>query len=219
MEIVGAPVGSFDFCTTFVESTLATMLHQSESLLQLHPQAATKLLRGCVCAAPGYLSQVCHPNFTKGPLHNFDDSVWNLWLRVLGETGGNELSCCTSVYERARRKAFLPSRYDGVGFRSWERTSAFAWFCSVASCIGLVDPDFEFARRFLKKSSEDAYFFAFEALGGPSYLGTSKCELIPVDEPTVLSDSSFYKDLFKEEPKLKMQHELIFHRICATRTF
>jgi hypothetical protein len=32
-------------------------------------------------------------------------------------------------------------------------------------------------------------------------------ELIPVDEPTVLRDSTFYKDLFKEEPKLKMQHE------------
>jgi hypothetical protein len=137
IEIVGAPVGSFDFCTS-LESTLATMLHQSESLLQLHPQAATKLLRDCVCAAPGYLSQVCHPNFTKGPLHNFDDSVWNLWLRILGETGGNELSCCTSVYERARGKAFLPSRYDGVGFRSWERTSAFAWFVQLLPVSGLL---------------------------------------------------------------------------------
>jgi Reverse transcriptase (RNA-dependent DNA polymerase) len=207
MEIVGAPVGSADFCSNFVTTTLDTMLRHSESLLKLHPQSATKLLKDCVCAAPGYLAQVCHPNFTKGPLLSFDDSVWNLWLRILGDTGNNELVACTSVLERARVKAFLPSRFDGVGLRSWERTSAYAWFCSVASCIGLCDPDFDFARRSLKKASEDAFPLAFAALGGPSYLAESKFELIPVDEPEVLSDSTFYKDLFKTEPKLKMQHE------------
>jgi hypothetical protein len=100
--------------------------------------------------------------------------VWSLWLRILGGTGGDELMCCSSVLERARRKAFLPSRYDGVGLRSWERASAFAWFCSVASCVGLSDPDFDFARTFLKKASEDAYTVAFESLGGPSYLAESK---------------------------------------------
>ena len=207
IEIVGAPVGSADFCATFVTTALDNMLHHSESLLKLHPQAATKLLKDCVCAAPGYLAQVCHPNFTKEPLHKFDDAVWNLWLRVLGGSRGDDILCCSSVLERARRKAFLPSRYEGVGLRSWERTSVFAWFCSVASCVGLCDPNLEFARRSLKKASEDAYGFAMEALGGPSYLSESKYELIPAGEPAVLSDSTFYKDLFKDEPKLKLQHE------------
>ncbi len=82
MEIVGAPVGATDFCSAFVTSTLDKMLQHSESLLKLHPQSATKLLRDCVCAAPAYLAQVCHPNLTKGPLAKFDDSVWKLWLRV-----------------------------------------------------------------------------------------------------------------------------------------
>ncbi len=57
----------------------------------------------------------------------------------LGGTGGDELAACSSVVERARAKAFLPSRYDGAGFRSWEMAAAYAWFCSVASCIGLRD--------------------------------------------------------------------------------
>ena len=48
MEIVGAPVGSVDFCTTFVKTTLA-MLYHSESLLKLHPQAAKKLLKVRMC--------------------------------------------------------------------------------------------------------------------------------------------------------------------------
>ena len=129
----------------------------------------------------------------------------------LGWAGGAEIVACDAVLERARRKAFLPSRYDGVGLRSWEYTSAYAWFCSVASCIGLRDPNFDFARRSLKKASEDAYEFAMDALGGPSYLSTSKYELIPVAEPDVLSNSTFYKDLFEENPKLKLQKEFTEH--------
>ena len=81
--------------------------------------------------------------------------------------------------------------FDGAGFRSWEMTAAYAWFCSVASCIGLRDSNFDFARRSLKKASEDAYHFALEALCGPSYLETSKFELIPIGEPDVLSNSTF----------------------------
>jgi hypothetical protein len=207
IEIVGAPIGSPDFCAAFVRKTLAKMLHQSESLLKLHPQSATKLLRDCVSLAPSYLAQVCHPNLTKDHLVKFDDSVWNLWLRVIGGTGGDELAACSVAIERAREKAFLPSRYDGVGFSSWQRTASFAWFTSVASCIGLLDRDLDFARRFLKQPSADAYEFALDALGGPSYLAESKFEIIPVHEPEVLSDSTFYKDLFIDNPKLKLQHE------------
>ena len=77
----------------------------------------------------------------------------------------------------------------------------------MASCTGLDDVDFDFARRFLKQQSADAYSLALESIGGPSYLEQSKLELIPIDEPEVLSDSKFFKDLFEEAPKLKLQHE------------
>ena len=88
MEIVGAPVGSVDFCSGFVAKTLKDMLSASQSLLQLHPQCATKLLKDCVCAAPAYLAQVCHPSITKEHLLRFDDNIWNLWLNILGGLGG-----------------------------------------------------------------------------------------------------------------------------------
>ena len=68
MEIVGAPIGSVEFCTNFVKQTLDKMLLQSELLLLLHPQCATKLLKDCVSAAP-------HPTFSLG--------------RILGGTGVN----------------------------------------------------------------------------------------------------------------------------------
>ena len=116
------------------------------------------------------------------------------------------------LYARARMKAFLPSRLNGVGLRSWDRTSDFAWFSSVASCIGLSDPDFDFARRFLKKQGEDAYHLALNAIGGPSYLERSKFELLPIGDPDVLSTSTFFKDLFTDDPKLKLQKER--KRVC-----
>ena len=94
------------------------------------------------------------------------------------------------LLSRARKRAFLPSRLGGVGL-SLGQTAGFAWFCSVASCVGLDDIDFDFARRFLKQQSAGAYSLALESIGGPSYLEQSKLELIPIGEPEVLSDSTF----------------------------
>ena len=213
MEIVGTPVGSLDFCSRFVEKTIDKMLLDSESLMQLHPQCATKLLRECVCAAPGYIAQVCHPSVTREHLLRFDDSVWALLLRILGNDSG--VACCEAVLGRARLRAFLPSRLDGAGLRSWDRTAAVAWYCSVASCLGLYDPDIEYARRFLAQKGKDAYEFALEALGGPSYLALSKVELLPIGEPEVLSDSDFYPNMFRDDPKLKLQHK--FQEVLGVR--
>ena len=66
-------------------------------------------------------------------------------------------------------KAFIPSRLNGVGLRSWERTGDFAWYASVASCIAREDRDLNIARQFLKKQSESAYEIVLRAIGGPSY--------------------------------------------------
>ena len=193
MEIVGAPVGSPDFCKTFVSKTLDGMLRASEELLQIHPQSAVKLLKDCVCAAPSYIAQVCHPGSTKEDLTLFDDRVWLLWLKVLSGVDSESLKCCGTVQARARTKTFLPCRYDGVGLKSWEQAADFAWFTSIASCIALEDPDLEFARKFLGKKGEDAYTFALDVLGGPSYLEDCKFELLPIGDADVLSNSTFYE--------------------------
>ena len=131
MEVVGAPVGSADFCSSFVRNTLNEMLSNAESLINLHPQCATKILRDCVCPAPAYLAQVCHPSLTREHLSDFDDRVWNLWLRILGGVQGEELRCCPDVLARSRLRAFLPCRFDGAGLRSWDRTAGFSWSASL----------------------------------------------------------------------------------------
>ena len=88
MEVVGSPVGSTDFCSTFVETTLSKMLDDAESLLALHPQCATKILRDCLCPAPAYIAQVCHPSVTREHLSKFDDYFGFCWVRILGGTHG-----------------------------------------------------------------------------------------------------------------------------------
>ena len=118
--------------------------------MKLHPQCATKLLKDCVCAAPAYLAQVCHPSITKEHLLHFDDRVWELWLQILGGVGGDSPALCNLRLERSRMKAFLPSSLNGVGLRSWDRTADFAWYASAASCVSQQDEDFHYARRFLK---------------------------------------------------------------------
>jgi hypothetical protein len=213
MEIVGSPVGSADFCSSFVAKTINKMIDQSQSLLQLHPQCATKLIRECVCPAPAYLAQVCHPRLTRDHLLRFDNAVWDMWRRILGADAGDDLTSCETALTRARMRAFLPSYMDGVGFRCWEKTGSFAWFCSMASCIALHDPDFEFARRFPTEQNREAYELALAAIGGPSYLEDSKIELLPIGEPDVLSNPEFFSLLFRDNPKIKLQR--IFQQLAG----
>ena len=107
---------------------------------------------------------------------------------------GDSPGVCNLSIERSRMKAFLPSRLNGVGLRSWDGTADFTWFASVASCTAQQDEDFNYARRFLKAQSESAYSIALEAVGGPGYLEHSDYEIIPIGEPEVLSDSTFFVD-------------------------
>ena len=203
IEVVGVPVGSSAYCSRSINKKIDEMLSNCESLTQLHPQSATKLLRESVCAAPAYIAQTCPPSLTAAVLRRFDDRVWNIWLKILGcDTG--ELKCCDSVMQAARKRAFLPCRLDGAGLRSWERTSEFAWFCSMAACVGLQDPDLDHARQFLGLESEFAYDRAMDSLGGPSYLAKSAVELIPVGESDALK-GDFYLEWARVNKKHKIQ--------------
>ena len=129
-------------------------------------------------------------------------------MNVLGGVGGDSPSSCKLSMDRSWMKAHLPSRLNGVGLRSWERVADFAWFASVASCIALDDPDLNLARKFLGDRGKEAYEIVLDAIGGPSYLDNKcKYELIPIGEPDVLSESTFYRDLFENEKKLRLQKE------------
>lgn len=74
----------------------------------------------------------------------------------------------------------------------------------MASCAGLDDPDFDFARRFVDWEAGHAYDLALESLGGPSYLVNSKIELIPIGENDALK-GEFYEVWARENSKLKLQ--------------
>jgi len=211
VEVVGAPVGSPDFCRLFVKKTLEAMMKESSTLTQLHPQCATRLLKECVCAAPAFLAQVCHPHHTKEGLLDFDNEVFKLFIDLLGGVGGDELECCDLGLTRARIRSFLPSRFNGVGLRSWDR----AWFSSVASCVALEDADMNLARGFLKESGAQAYEYALDALGGPSYLEHANYELMLVGEPNVLSEGEFYRNLYEDWPKLRLQHDFL-EEVCQS---
>ena len=84
----------------------------------------------------------------------------------------------------------------------------FCMVCICCSCIALSDPDLNLARKFLKDQGREAYEIVLDAIGGPSYLDNNcKYELIPIGEPDVLSESTFYRDLFENEKKLRLQKE------------
>ena len=140
---------------------------------------------------------------------HFVDRVWKLWLDILGGVSDDAPSSCKSSTDRSRLKAHLPSRLNGVGLRSWERVADFAWFASVASCIALGDPDLNLACKFLGDRGKEAYEIVLDAIGGPSYLENCKYELIPIGESDVLSESTFYRDLFENEKKLRLQKEFL----------
>ena len=97
IEVVGCPIGSLAFQSTFVERTLAGFLDSREDLKQLHPQCALRLLLQCVSACPAYISQVVQPQATLEYLKSFDDGLWSFFLELLGGVGGDQLECCGSL--------------------------------------------------------------------------------------------------------------------------
>ena len=65
MEIVGAPVGPPEFCSAYEEKELKRMLRESESLIQLHPQCATKILRDCLRSSWIFVTSVSSFNYER----------------------------------------------------------------------------------------------------------------------------------------------------------
>ena len=199
IEVVGCPVGSIDFRQTFVQRNLGDVLRSRDDLKQLHPQCATRLLLQCVSACPAYIAQVVHPSATKEALTTFDDNMWSFLLEFLGGIGGdNQLKCCPEGLSRARFRAQLPCRLGGAGLRSWERTADFAWFTSVASCVAESDPNLDVGRAHFGALAHIAYEAAIDSLGGTSHPKVTSGELIPGDDPDVLTVSNFYKELFMD---------------------
>ena len=203
IEVVGCPVGSIDFRQTFVQRNLGDVLRSRDDLKQLHPQCATRLLLQCVSACPAYIAQVVHPSATKEALTTFDDNMWSFLLEFLGGIGGdNQLKCCPEGLSRARFRAQLPCRLGGAGLRSWERTADFAWFTSVASCVAESDPNLDVGRAHFGALAHIAYEAAIDSLGGTSHPKVTSDELIPGDDPDVLTVSNFYKELFMDSARV-----------------
>ena len=128
-----------------------------------------------------------HPSATKEALIEFDDSMWSLFLGLLGGVGDQQLNCCAEGLTRARSRAQLPCRLGGAGLRSWQRTADFAWFTSVASCTAESDPDLDVGRGYFGCLARAAHATALAALGGPSHPKVASGQLIPSDDPEVLT--------------------------------
>jgi hypothetical protein len=209
MEVVGCPIGSVRYCKNFVQNNLKSMLRNTDDLVQIHPQAASKIILNCVAPAPAYLSQVCHPQVTNKSLFRFDQALWRLWVSMLGGIGSEseQLAMCTEGTWRSRSWAYLPTRLGGAGLRCWSSISHYAWFSSVASCSALQDVDFERGRVFLKTECEGAHAIALDALGGVTYVNHAKFEFMPPEESDVLYASDYYKDWFKDYDFTKLQKE------------
>ena len=217
MEIVGCPVGSEDFCKWYVRKTLKAILEHNTDLVNIHPQAAAKLLLNCLSPAPAFLSQVCHPNFTKDALQAFDKDLWELWTTILGGLGSKtgQLAMCKAGEVRAQKWSRLPTRMGGAGLRSWSTIAEYAWYCSFANCGAVEDKDLNSGRVFLKTECEQAHARALTILGGETYLNHASFEVMPPDEKDVLYDSNYYKEWKKDHKGSKLHKE--FSNIVAER--
>ena len=125
LEILGAPIGSDEFCRSFVigKSNAAEKLLNELPRLE-DPQIAVSLLRQCgsFCKL-AHLARCCPPEQTQEMLGRYDDSV----LRCFEEATATELS------ENARKQAQLGLTNGGIGLRSLKLHAPAAYISSVIS--------------------------------------------------------------------------------------
>jgi hypothetical protein len=125
LEILGAPIGSDEFCKTYIiaKSCEAGKLLNELPLLE-DPQIAVSLLRQCggFCKM-AHIARCCPPEQVQEMLGCFDDSV----LRCFEEATSTELS------ENARKQAQLGLANGGLGLRSLKLHASAAYISSVVS--------------------------------------------------------------------------------------
>jgi len=154
---------------------------------------------------------------TKESLKVFDKELWKLWTSILGGVGARaeQLTMCETGESRSQKWAYLPGRSGGAGLRCWTSIADYAWFCSFAECTALQDVNLELGRVFFKKECEQAHGIALEALGGVTYVNQADFEILPPEEPDVLSNSDYYKHWQEDHKNTRLQKE--FNEFLAQR--
>lgn len=139
----------------------------------------------------------------------FDNEIWKLWKTILGGTGtrSEQLVFCKEGDQRSQRWACLPTRFGGAGLRNWFNITDYSWYCSVAECAALQDPNFDRGRKYLKVECEEDYKLALTALGGNHYINQADFEFVPPEEPDVLYNSDYYKHWHVDYNWAKVQKE------------
>ncbi|KAL5479454.1 hypothetical protein EMCRGX_G022979 [Ephydatia muelleri] len=132
-EILGAPIGSHDFCTAFIERKLK----EANQLLSLlpklcDPQSAIALLRVCAsfCRLAHLARSIPPTTASLEAFAKFDDDV----LHCL------ECSVEIELTPRACNQAKLGLKYEGLGLRSLAMHAQAAYIASLSTSLTPIQP-------------------------------------------------------------------------------
>jgi hypothetical protein len=139
--ILGSPIGSLEFCKSFIEKTVFHKVDESATLcLSLEdPQLAFSVVRKCVSYCQGvFISRTCSPRHTRDVLAACDKAVFNAFEKI----------ACFTPTSLQWQQATLSTSRGGLGLRSSATHASAAYFASVNACAELDSWDAHSAEDF-----------------------------------------------------------------------
>ena len=212
LRLAGAPIGKDNFCSNYIAEQVREIKKKIDALEGIDPQTGFTLLRRCIVPTLTYFAQVTPPQITMPHLIKYDEHITQRAMQILNPKGNRkEQQCSKSRMQRAIKKLQLPIKHQGAGITKAARIGPIAFYASVAASQ-TTDPDLAMHKDGLKRFCENTHQMVANRIGKQSSESLSIEALFPRNLPTAMIDSTFYVELYRNQPTLKLQKML---SICA----
>ena len=208
IRLAGAPIGTDEFCKNYMKKKVNEIKFKMNALDGINPQIGLGLLRIGIVSYLILVSQVTPPELTFESLIEHDKNIISTVFKFLNPVDrATPPKYSNSGKNRSIDILRLPIRHNRVGLTESALIAPIAFYASLAaSCT--VDLNLNFFQKGLNRCCESTHSIIIEKIGPPSP-ETIKLETIfPRYDMYALLDSTFYVDIYNNNPSLKLQKEL-----------
>jgi hypothetical protein len=223
IKLAGAPIGTDDYCRTFVDNKVKETMALTSKVKGMDPQVGMRLLQKCVGPALTYLQQSVPPTYTREPLAKVHQHMLDTVLQLLQDQDRAEpLPSSPDRMAYVRRKMARPGHQGGFGLTDGKNTAAIAFLASVLGSIH-EDPILAEHMEGLRPHVVQAHKYVQQLVGDEVTYQPPRTKDQEQPPPVAIFtkdgnsalDTPFYHDLFTTNPQIKLQKLLTqeMHRV------
>jgi hypothetical protein len=208
-RLAGGPIGTDDYCEAFMCDLVDDIGDRLEAVKRLSdscPQVGFKILCNSLNHALTFALQVTPPLVSLPAAERFDKHKFEAAEALITPSCMPKPPQCSEArMKRARHKLSMPASLKGAGLTSAVTIAPGAWYASVAAA-SFHDADLATHAPALARFGQHAHRLIVERIGdAPSEASKGIEGYFDRSNENSLVGSSFYRDIFINNPNVKLQ--------------